>query len=313
VSLISSQRSLKVNDWMTIFYQNNKNLGTPRLLFSSFVGKKEDGPRVVLSAILNGEFVENLKLGLPKTKKKLEWHVSGKFEKIKSDVNYVIGPNVDLSQIPDCILHTLIESKSTFLTPASWVNPTLVVKHGIPLERIKVWPSGLENKIFEIPPKKKKVLIYEKSLRSSPLTESELQNLRQIINSLGYQTEYFSYGSYSLKDFLKIASESPFAIWLGETESQGLALLQCWMRGTPTLTREASTYIDGEIEYAASSAPYLREPFGKFFSGRIPKKSEIEEFISRIDAKNCQENALHEFGLQKAAKSICEIIEGAME
>jgi hypothetical protein len=262
----------------------------------------------VLNSILKTDFQIELRRELSDLKQKVSWHVSGIPQKIERDSLYVIGPNVDLNKIPKETLKIIIGSPSIFITPSDWVNPILAHEHGIPPIKIKSWPVGLDDKEFKDDEKIKSVIIYEKNRTLERLETSEKEILGQALSELGYQFKYFQYGKYLQPEFLTALRKAEFAIWLGETESQGIALLQAWLSGTPTLCRHVDTYVQKGTRYDASSAPYLQDVFGGYFFGRIPSKAQIEEFALALSNEECRKLAIETFSLASSAKEIVKII-----
>jgi hypothetical protein len=300
-----------VNQCFSILYENKLFIRNPKIALRYFQHRhstKSDGPSEVIKSILQDDFQSEMKRELPRLRHKVRWHVSGIPRRINEQMRHIVGPNVDLQQIPKKNLEKLIELQSVFITPSDWVKPIYINEYSIPPNQVKAWPVGISDTKHSGDKKIKLVVVYEKNRFLDPLTTSETEALEKDLTRMGYEIRYFQYGDYLQSDFMSVLNIAEFAIWIGETESQGIALAQAWMSGTPTLCRRIDQFVQNGVSYPASSAPYLKKEFGSFFVGRIPSHEIIKDFIQTISNGDCRRQAVKEFSLVSTAKQFAKII-----
>jgi hypothetical protein len=67
-----------------------------------------------------------------------------------------------------------------------------------------------------------------------------------------------NYGGYSQDNFKKLLSQAAFAIFVSRSESQGIALAECWAMNIPTIVWNPKVLHAHERSYETVSAcPYL--------------------------------------------------------
>ena len=149
------------------------------------------------------------------------------------------------------------------VNPSSWIRDAHLIRYPDLTEAdFLVWAAGIDEKFFE-PIRfndysSKKVLIYNKY--QNELTSQVSQLLRQY----NFEPVVISYGSYTPQRYKQVLSDISFAVFLTKTESQCLALAECWAMGVPTLcwNLECPHHYLG-IDYPVSSAcPYLTSQTG---------------------------------------------------
>jgi hypothetical protein len=201
--------------------------------------------------------------------------------KILNGCKVSLGPNIDWFNSENLkVVQKIMNAK--LVAPSQWVVPIIQDKVGKDT-KVFVWASGIDINFWK--PKyceRKMVLIYLKS-QISHETISELQNY---IGQIGYKSIIVRYGHYSRSTFKKILSRCFSAIWVGGTESQGIALFESWAMNVPTLVLPKDRWEspEGKI-YSASAAPYLDDSLGKFFTSEVLSFTEVRSFIA-----DCLEN-----------------------
>ena len=172
------------------------------------------------------------------------------------------------------------------IDPSEWVRDAHVLFYEeLNQTDYLVWPAGVDEHYFD--PKKmndytsKRVLVYNKEQHD--LTHRVVTLLKEY----HFEPIVITYGSYHKEQFKRILETVSFAIFLSKTESQGLALAECWAMDVPTLCWNLKCphkYL--EIEYPVSSAcPYLTQETG--FSWKTI--TELEDMLRHGVAyvKNC--------------------------
>lgn len=243
---------------------------------------------------------------------KVNWFVSGDLRKNTSkflnedfEIPTLLGPNVEFEKYID-VIHQF--KKSFVLVPSQWVSPIIEKRLKIEETRIRVWASGI-NEIFWAPStartERTLILIYVK--RES---DDQLDVVKNYLESMEIEYKVCKYGNYTPKVFKRVLSKTRAAIWLGGTESQGIALLQAWSMDVPTLVLRNETYMDpvSSKSYKASSAPYLSASTGKFSESDRIQISDLEDFLKQTEEFEPREFVLDNFGMEKTRNAIQKLI-----
>lgn len=240
------------------------------------------------------------------------WIVAGDISSLSlSDIKkfsshkILLGPNIHFEN-PEIanVVHSLKNHK--LIVPSKWVADYFV-NSGIEVrDQIVVWASTVDQNQWS--PKnvsRNKVLIYLKDKNRRKLC----QDLSNFLSSMGIPIIVLEYGTYTKKDFKRILNKSCWAIWVGGTESQGLALLEAWFMNVPTLVLECNSFTDmNGRTFPASSAPYLSDNCGKFFNLEDEVFSQIEDFnrnyFNHSPRRWALENFSHENVIGNLIKSL---------
>ena len=224
-----------------------------------------------------------------------------------SGTNLTLGPNIDWFNIAN--LNVISQLKNVkILVPHHWVISP--VKQILPDNcRILVWYSGIDTdywkknasdlQVFE-------VLIYLKNL-------NDIENLRCAEDYLREHKIRFSvlkYGNYSQHQFKSILNRVSAAIWIGETESQGLALLESWSMNVPTLVLKKETWhnSDGQA-HPASSAPYMSDLVGQFSNSTSFSEADFKDFFSSLEDFSPRQFISDSFNLISCASNLLKLLE----
>lgn len=183
-------------------------------------------------------------------KKVIALKEDGRFKKL------IAGPNIVISLNEH---NSIIQSKHIdhVLVPSQWVAQLWLSKAPKISDRLVVWPAGV--KITESSTRDGRPIIYDK-LKDLNLTES-------IKATIGQPVNLFSYGSFDQKDYLRSLLTAPYIIYLSQSESQGIALLESWARNVPTFVYKSDGYKTADVTWYDEkiNAPYLTETCGGFF------------------------------------------------
>lgn len=166
-----------------------------------------------------------------------------------------------------------------YLVPSSWVIqfanddcPSLV-------PRCKVWYAGIDKDFWKLANDDYKysqnVLVYWK-------TENiEFCNaIEKLLRDYGWNPVRIKYGSYTIEQYKNILKNCRFAVVISRSESQGLALAECWAMDVPTFpwNPKSATILGCQCDYV-SSCPYLNDQLGKDWK----TLSELEAILQSID------------------------------
>jgi hypothetical protein len=135
---------------------------------------------------------------------------------------------------------------------------------------LKKWAAGIDTDEY-CPPSSKRgndVLLYFKKRHPSILDQAIA-----LIQSLGYKTQIIRYGYYSESDFKNALSQCSFGVWIGTTESQGIALLEALSTDLPLVVLDSKNILDNNADeiadmpsgvrgFSATTAPYFNDLCG---------------------------------------------------
>ncbi len=242
-------------------------------------------------------------VGVLNNVKALKWAVeakkAGKIKKIIAGPNIVVLPHDGDGIIKDTAIDVII-------LPSQWSKDFWVSLVPELKNKIKVWPAGTE-----IPPLSSKLkngcLIYKKRVDEKLFSE-----LLKYLEGQNINYKILRYGRYKHEDYFRLLEESEFMIWLSQSESQGLALCEAWMRNVPTLVwnRGFMEYKNYKWYNEKISAPYLTDETGMFFKDIDDFKEKLPVFLKKMRAGGFRprEYAVQNFSDETAAKKYLELI-----
>jgi hypothetical protein len=193
----------------------------------------------------------------------------------------VIGPNIRVQEsVVAETIRTILDYQ--IVVPSKSMKDILMnMQPKYNHERIHVWPAGIDTNSWKPTGvrSEKCVVIYSKG----PNYEFATKNIIENLVSKGFQILQFHYGEYKQNDFKDALNRAKFAVWIGHTETQGIAQFQAWSMNVPTLVlcldEETRMGTRGDL---VSPAPYLTNETGAISIKRIVEDSELVEFISKL-------------------------------
>ena len=215
--------------------------------------------------------------------------------KEKGVLNQLIaGPNVvTLAEDENSLIANPAIDK--IIVPSDWVKENYLGNHKISRNKIYTWPAGV-NTNFWFPKNTSKryiVLIYIKN------KSFDVMPLLRILIALSFPYKVLIYGNYSEKYYRKILNKSLFMVYIGGSESQGIALLESWAMNVPTfIFLDKFTIIKGIKFYKFSSSPYLTNDTGNFWRS-------LPELESLISAFRHQKYQPRDYVLRNMTDNIC--------
>jgi hypothetical protein len=194
----------------------------------------------------------------------------------------IIGPNIPIEK-PELARLILQTGKCQVLVPSESMRQILLDRElGYVAKDILVWAAGVNHKYWVPSANNPKsiVLVYQKG----PESQHRVDEVIQLLHALNLKTVLLKYGTYRQNQYLKLLNQSKFVIWVGHTETQGLAQFQAWSMDVPTLVSglPKSRLEERDGKYA-SAAPYLSEKTGMLSSDQIPSFAEVSFMISSLD------------------------------
>jgi hypothetical protein len=213
----------------------------------------------------------------------------------------IVGPNVEFHELDKRLLEKKFKTVR-YIVPSKWVVPVLSQRLDTSESNVLVWPSGVNLKRWNPSgAKSNHVLVYLKG------TEDERSNaVIQYLQSASIKYSVVKYGEYSQRYFLNLLKKTKFAIWIGGTESQGIAIMECWAMNVPTFVFRKDYYFDSMTQqnFKASAAPYLNEYSGRFSNSEEFNPIELERFISDLDSFKPRHYIVANFGADRAIKDL---------
>lgn len=188
----------------------------------------------------------------------------------------LVGPNMFARAYEEnhLLSHQAIDS---YLSPSEWAKISCIEDEPPVANIIRVWPAGVDSDYWKPENENKtskKVLIYWK-------TEPEefCDQVKNILINFGWEPIILKYGTYKHDQYKKRLNRVKFVIFLSRSESQGLALAECWSMNIPTLAWDPGeqSYMGKKFD-PVTSCPYLTNATGK----RWKKLSELEYLLKNI-------------------------------
>ena len=151
-----------------------------------------------------------------------------------------------------------------YLHPSNW-TAELWKKYKFDQCELKVWPVGIDWEEFNYsaPVERNKVLLYFKN-REPELKEKAIRELK----NQGFKINLIEYGSYDEETYKSVLRQSFFGVWIGTTESQGIALQEALAANVPLIVLNSRNILDHHrrekydlpkilSEFQATSVPYF--------------------------------------------------------
>ena len=222
----------------------------------------------------------------------------------------LLGPNIDFMLERNLRMLDFFP-QAHLVVPSEWVISVLKSEPYLKNRKFVIWAAGVDLNFWsgkdssEI--KTGEVLVYLKS----EIEVNTLKQVKQTLENLGYSYQVVQYGFYGNYFFREILKRSDFAIWLGSTESQGIAQFQSWAMGVPTLVQRKDTYFAGKETFLSSSSPYLSPQTGCFTKTDDVTPDDINEFVSTLSLRSprawIESNATIEIAGEKLKQCFLEV------
>lgn len=215
----------------------------------------------------------------------------------------VVGPNV--VNMPNDANNILIDNRiDLILVPSKWIK--CAYAQYIKQKKIACWYSGVNEKFFSnnITKKKKKVLIYFKTLNYILL-----EKIKVLLNKKNIDIIIIKYGNYKQAEFKKALSIVDFAIFISQSESQGIALAESWSMNVPTFVWKKKISKINNVKYKyTSAAPYLSSETGFFFCNIKQLEKIIENYYKNKFELNPRRWILNNMTDKQSVKNILSIL-----
>lgn len=275
-----------------------RSLASKRLLLDS-----HRGPQIVAQRIFS--MLQEMDLsGFKSVDWVLNVNSEESWEKLILDKeNLVVGPNIEFEKAHISEKLILIDSFK-ILVPSEWVVPIIQERLIWFRGEYHVFPSDIDFDYWK--PRQKgnqdQILIY----RKYDTSEEDFFNVVKICKKMGLRYKVVTYGKYTRRSFRRILRKCQAAVWLGTTESQGIALLECWSMDVPSLVRSQITFKDNVTgkDFDSSSAPYLARECGEQISATDLDINSFSNFLKESFAKSPREYVISQFSNAKMFENL---------
>lgn len=164
------------------------------------------------------------------------------------------------------------------IVPCEWVKKAYEEDCPALIGKISTWFAGVNTQEWlpnERHSRNKNVIVYWKTE-----SESFCINIENILRKYQWNPIRIKYGHYNQQHYKKILNNCAFAVFISRSESQGLALAECWTMNIPSIVWSLP-YLSNHGRYysTCSACPYLTSATGIEWQNI----SEFENIIRTID------------------------------
>lgn len=150
-----------------------------------------------------------------------------------------------------------------YLVNSIWTKISYIEDEPSLKAHIAIWPAGINENYWKPttlkdPINNHHVLVYQKTNNNQLV-----QNVQNLLKKYNFQAINIVYGSYNIEQYKQALEQSLFAIVIGNSESQGIALAEAWAMNVPTLVYNLRKYsASGKTFTINSFCPYLTDKTG---------------------------------------------------
>lgn len=186
----------------------------------------------------------------------------------------IAGPNIVVRAID----HKRILGNSAIdkiLVPSKWVEQFYLQDDPTLAGKIVVWPAGVDILPMRKFKKEYDFLVYNK-VNSNPLVKF----IVELLVFQGYSVIKLDYGSFYQKRYYDLLEKSRFMVYCSESESQGIAMFEAWVRDVPVYVWEKGEFTYGPIHLMKKvNSSYLHNSNGRSFSNFMDFKVKLRSFM----------------------------------
>jgi len=231
----------------------------------------------------------------------LRWAVEAKK---KGEIAYlVVGPI--LVVLPDEFDNIICDdSIDKILVPSNWVKNFWVSKKPKLENKIFIWTAGID--LYDIKDiAKTDIIIYQKNVG-----KEFLDKIVKFFRKNNSSYKIFKYGFYKHENYLRALDHAKAVVYLTESESQGIALCEAWMKDVPTIVwnRGYWEYKNEVWKDEKISAPYLNESCGMFFLDFEDFENKWNIFYKKIESLIPRKYASSFFSNKTSAENFLKLI-----
>jgi len=229
----------------------------------------------------------------------LKWAIQAKKEgKMKK---LIVGPVLAISphDVDGILLDDAID---ILIVPSQWVKKFWIYEAPEIEHKIVVWAVGVDSYPLENIPRDT-VLIYEKNA-----PRALCKDIKNTLDNQHISYEIIRYGQYTHNEYMTLLDHTQVMIVLSPSESQGIALLEAWMKDVPTFVWNQGfwEYQGHHWKDAKISAPYLSDACGAFFTERNDFEVTWNIFYAGRNRYTPREYAMSRFTHKNIAEDFLE-------
>jgi len=291
--------------------------------------RPQRGPEAVLCSLLTGLQELGIKYNL--NPKKLNSETVAVLQNVNAlryaieqkkqkKIKYLLaGPNIVVTpkEAGAIYEYSLIDK---IIVPSNWVKNFYSFLSPIIKDKIYIWPAGVDDPGESAPlTERDTILIYQKNT-SDEILNKIIQKIKVYpIKFANGGSEQFNrvkidiikYGKYKQADYFTKLKKTKLAIFLTQSESQGIAQQEAWMRDVPTLVWNPGNWQYNEYMWQdiKISSPYLTDTCGEFFTSIEEFDIKLIKILSNLSAYTPRQYALNNFTHKKSAQNFLTIID----
>jgi len=185
----------------------------------------------------------------------------------------IVGPAIVV--FPDDADKIILDKNiDVIVFPSLWTKDFFCSRYPELKDKIEIWPAGVADP-GEPKAKNGSVLIFYKNNQGL---------LKGIVEFLKGKIKYdiIEYGRFKQADYNKSLNDHQYLVYLSDSESQGIALQEAWVRNIPSFVWNRGYWQVGGAKWpdAKISAPYLDEASGWFFKDLPDFKNKFFDFMA---------------------------------
>lgn len=203
----------------------------------------------------------------------LRWAIKlkaeGKIRKLVAGPNLVVLPE-DRGGI---ILNPNID---LILFPSEWTKNFFCSRQPELRDKIEIWPAGVAEH-EAIKNKRKGFLVFYKN------NEALFKEIVRFLEEQGEEFDILEYGKFDRVQYYDLLEKREKMIYISNSESQGIALQEAWIRDVPTFAYSRGYWEFGKEKWSDKSigAPYLTPDCGLFFNSFDDFTNKFKEFANK--------------------------------
>lgn len=228
------------------------------------------------------------------------------------------GPNI--YTLPSELPYIKKDFPLIWLHPAPWVAKFWETFQSQRLPSA-IWPVGIDTKVFSPinTNKKELVLVYNKQ-RST----SEVNTVCEALEGQNERFQVLTYGNYQEAEYQKLLKEAKALIWVGRSESQGIALLEALSMNVPILVWDVekfgqwsgpgqATFSMAQLNFSpVTAAPYFDETCGLRFTNKAEINEQLTKFLDKLSTFTPRLYIENHLSLKKQAEAFLEIFKSEL-
>jgi hypothetical protein len=281
--------------------------------------RRQRGPQAVVASLLRGlnelrvQYKHNPKTGDLKPSdvvwvnggiEALRWAIeakaSGRIKAIFAGPNLVTMP-LDENKI-------MLDNRiNKIIFPSQWTKDFFVSFDPAFADKIDICPAGVA-----VPEQHDKHAEYDALIfLKNPEAEPMANKIADQLHSRGLTNKLLRYGKFGQQQYYQLLEGCRFMVYVSNSESQGIALQEAWIRNVPTLV-----WNRGYMEYQGQrwgddkmSAPYLTPECGLFFGDIEEFEGKAAEFMSQLEQFTPRQYAIDTLSDRVCTQKLLNIIE----